>query len=36
MGYVVFIIALLATATVYSCAVLSGNCAREEESRDGN
>lgn len=32
MGYVVFVISLLATAAVYSCAVFSGNCSREEEN----
>ena len=36
MGYVVFVIALLATAAVYSCAVFSGNCDREEEHNEVN
>lgn len=34
MGYVIFAIALMATAVVYACAVVSGYCASEEE-RDG-
>ena len=32
MGYVIFAIALLATAVVYSCAAMSGRCSRNEEA----
>ena len=36
MGYVLFVIVLLATVAMFACTVFSGDCAREEENRDGN
>jgi hypothetical protein len=32
MGYLLFAIAIIATALVYSCAAISGQCARKEEA----
>ena len=34
MGYVMLAIALLATAIVYACCKISGECARAEEAME--
>ena len=34
MGYIIFAIALFATAIVYACCKMSGECARVEEAME--